>query len=167
MAEWAVYRRSTLMSWLYSPDGYEFGAVSLGRLAHCHPHLRKVAHGVIRVADVSVISGLRTSEEQQALHADGKSKLDGVTKFSMHQGDPRLVPKNRVSWAMDLMPWLPGVDVWQRADLFYIQAGIVLAVAERMGVPLRWGGDWDRDGQTWDQSFDDLPHFELYGPEYR
>lgn len=29
---------------------------------------------------------------------------------------------------------------------------------------IRWGGDWDMDGRTTDQQFNDLPHFELYRP---
>jgi len=30
-----------------------------------------------------------------------------------------------------------------------------------MGVTLRWGGDWDRDTEVQDNSFDDLVHFEI------
>ena len=30
-----------------------------------------------------------------------------------------------------------------------------------MNIKLRWGGDWDRDTQVKDNSFDDLLHFEL------
>ena len=30
---------------------------------------------------------------------------------------------------------------------------------------LRWGGNWDKDGEIlYDQEFDDLPHLELYTP---
>jgi len=35
-----------------------------------------------------------------------------------------------------------------------------------MGVKIRWGGDWDRDGQRVsrdpDESFNDLPHIERW-----
>jgi len=30
-----------------------------------------------------------------------------------------------------------------------------------MNVSVRWGGDWDSDGEIADNSFDDLVHVEL------
>ena len=44
---------------------------------------------------------------------------------------------------------------------FYEFAGYVLAVADQQRLQLRWGGDWDMDGDFLDQRFDDLVHFEL------
>jgi len=32
-----------------------------------------------------------------------------------------------------------------------------------MEIPIRWGGDWDRDHCLSDQSFDDLVHFATHG----
>jgi hypothetical protein len=40
-------------------------------------------------------------------------------------------------------------------------AGFVIGTAALMGISIRWGGDWDRDTYTKDNSFDDLVHFEL------
>jgi hypothetical protein len=34
-------------------------------------------------------------------------------------------------------------------------------IAHEMGVKIRWGGDWDSDGEIKDNSFDDLVHVEL------
>jgi hypothetical protein len=34
-------------------------------------------------------------------------------------------------------------------------------VAEETGVDIRWGGDWDGDRSLEDQTFHDLPHFEV------
>lgn len=36
-----------------------------------------------------------------------------------------------------------------------------MGVATMMGVKIRWGGDWDLDTDLKDNTFDDLPHFEL------
>ena len=33
-----------------------------------------------------------------------------------------------------------------------------------MGIPVRWGGDWDDDTEVKDTGFKDLPHFELRRP---
>jgi peptidoglycan L-alanyl-D-glutamate endopeptidase CwlK len=36
-----------------------------------------------------------------------------------------------------------------------------MGIAAKMGIKIRWGGDWDRDEELHDQTFFDLPHFEL------
>ena len=40
-------------------------------------------------------------------------------------------------------------------------AGFVKGVAYKMGIPIRWGGDWNNNNDLKDNNFDDLPHFEL------
>ena len=44
---------------------------------------------------------------------------------------------------------------------FVYFAGYVKRVADDLGIAIRWGGDWDGDGDFSDQTFHDLPHFEL------
>lgn len=34
-------------------------------------------------------------------------------------------------------------------------------MGEMFNIPVRWGGDWDSDWRTVDNSFDDLMHFEI------
>ena len=50
-------------------------------------------------------------------------------------------------------------------------AGILIAASEflfeqgKITHKLRWGGNWDKDGEIlFDQEFDDTPHLELYIP---
>ena len=40
-------------------------------------------------------------------------------------------------------------------------AGYIQATADKLGIKIRWGGDWDSDGDLDDQTFMDLGHFEL------
>jgi hypothetical protein len=40
-------------------------------------------------------------------------------------------------------------------------AGYVQGTAQKMGIPIRWGGDWSMDFIMADERFPDLPHFEL------
>jgi hypothetical protein len=41
-------------------------------------------------------------------------------------------------------------------------AGRVMQEADNQKVPVRWGGNWDRDNEVvTDQKFDDLVHFEI------
>jgi peptidoglycan L-alanyl-D-glutamate endopeptidase CwlK len=44
---------------------------------------------------------------------------------------------------------------------FYYAAGYIKAVAFRLGINIRWGGDWDGDIDFSDNAFNDLPHFEI------
>ena len=54
-------------------------------------------------------------------------------------------------------------DYTKDLNQFYYFAGIVIATARDLDIVLRWGGDWDRDHDLSDQSFDDLVHFEVTG----
>jgi peptidoglycan L-alanyl-D-glutamate endopeptidase CwlK len=41
-------------------------------------------------------------------------------------------------------------------------AGVIQCAAAELGYDLRWGGNWDGDGEIIkDQKFNDLPHFEI------
>jgi len=50
---------------------------------------------------------------------------------------------------------------WKDRERFHYMGGIVRGVASQMGVKVRWGGDWDSDGEIKDNNFDDLVHIEL------
>ena len=56
---------------------------------------------------------------------------------------------------------------WDARDDFHYLGGFVLGIAAKMGVNIRWGGDWSDSSlsqgrrTTKDNSFDDLVHFEL------
>jgi peptidoglycan L-alanyl-D-glutamate endopeptidase CwlK len=55
------------------------------------------------------------------------------------------------------------MDVVHNMQRWFKFGGFVLGMAQKMDIPLIWGGDWDGDHQMSDQRFDDLPHFELMG----
>lgn len=140
---------------------YLFGSRSTAELETCRPELQRVAHRALGygVMDFSVTDGRRTTEEQIKLHRQGRSTLDGVTRKSKHQAGPP-----QLSRAMDLMPYpgtVNGVNVWKDKQRFSVLAGLILAAAAEEGVAIRWGGDWDGDGNNADSNFHDMPHFEL------
>lgn len=60
--------------------------------------------------------------------------------------------------AVDIAPY--PLD-WSDSLAFARLAGFVQAVADSMGIAVRWGGDWDQDGKSKDERFLDLVHFEL------
>jgi hypothetical protein len=39
--------------------------------------------------------------------------------------------------------------------------GMIRGIAQQLGYDIRYGGDWDSDGQTKDNNFDDLVHIEI------
>jgi len=121
-------------------------------LSTCHPLIQDVFNEVIKHFDCTILAGFRSFDEQNEAYESGKSQL----KFpeSKHNQDP--------SHAIDVAPYPIN---WSDRDRFHLFGGYVLATARQMGVQLRWGGDWDRDTETKDNGFDDLPHFELISTE--
>jgi len=104
------------------------------------------------VADISLVYGYRNEELQTILFDNDLSQL----RFpdSKHNRKPSL--------AVDLQPYprpLKDNKLW--GALGYL-AGRGVSVAEELGITLRWGGDWDRDGDLTDQNFNDLFHWEIY-----
>ena len=125
-----------------------FGTASRQRLDTCHIDLQEVCELAIVNYDFSVLEGFRSNARQDELFRQGKSKLGAGT--SMHNSDP--------SMAVDIAPY--PID-WENPKRFYLLAGFMFQAASQLGVKLRWGGDWDGDWIHTDQSFMDLPHFEL------
>lgn len=50
---------------------------------------------------------------------------------------------------------------WKDEVAFGYLAGIVAVVAADLGIKIRWGGDWDGDGDTLEHALRDLDHWEL------
>ena len=123
-----------------------YSARSRGHLETCHKDLQRLFNEVIKVYDCSILEGHRSLERQHQLVEARKSKV----KLSKHNYRPSL--------AVDVAPY--PID-WQDTDRFVHFGLYVLDVAKEMSVEIRWGGDWDGDGDRTDQTFDDLVHFEL------
>ncbi len=140
-----------------------FNTSSSTKLSTCDARLQRLFNEVVIYHDCTVIEGHRTRERQNELfHAEPqRSKVEWPN--SKHNPSP--------SGAADVGPYIPGKGIpWPKVgsdsyikDLsqFYYFAGIVMATARGMDIELRWGGDWDRDNNLSDQTFDDLVHFEL------
>lgn len=127
----------------------KFGARSLHALEGVHPDLRRLFERVVLTFDCAILEGARTPERQQELYATGKSK----TLDSKHLRQP-----SGFAHAVDVAPW--PLD-WEDRDRWYAFAGYVRGIAESLEINVRWGGDWDGDWTFTDQTFHDLPHWEL------
>lgn len=139
-----------------------FSQRSLQSLKGVHPFMIHVMCEAIRdtPVDFTITSGLRTTAEQKALYAQGRTKpgskvtnADGVKNLSNHQDEADGL-KDGYGAAVDLYPYVNGgVDVHDRGNHFPKIAAHIKATAKRLGYTVVWGGDW--------KSFVDKPHFEL------
>lgn len=146
--------------------GFRFGKSSKTKLETCHEDLQTVLQLAISRSriDFGISEGHRSLERQKQLFDEGRSKIDGIEKKGKHNYDPSL--------AADIYIYHADPDtrsklLYDKASLSYI-AGVVISCAgellekREINHNIRWGGNWDKDGVILqDQSFDDLPHFEL------
>lgn len=124
----------------------KLGARSIERLNTINPDLRRVVMMAFETMpfDITVIEGIRTKERQAELFAKGASKT--------------MNSKHLTGRAVDLAPY--PID-WNDKQRFVVMASHVLAAAKELGVKVRWGGDWNQNGDWQDERFFDGPHFEL------
>lgn len=130
-----------------------FSNRSKRRLGTCDERLQRVLNESIKYFDSTIIEGHRGMERQNALYDEGKSRVKYPN--GKHNEWP--------SKAVDVAPYVGGGVSWDPRHCLY-QAGIIMGIAAMMGITLRWGGDWDMDGEAMtDQRFQDLVHFEIAG----
>ena len=133
----------------------KYSKQSADRLFTCERQIQKLFNEVIKYTDCSILEGHRGQIKQDGYFNKGVSKVKW----------PDGKHNKRPSEAVDAVPYpIPpkwGADHWKEMVKFYEFAAIVRYEAKKLGIKIRWGGDWDGDGDYRDQSFDDLVHFEL------
>lgn len=157
---------------------YHFSNSSLEKLNSCHEDLILIINEAIKITDVDfgISCGHRTIKVQRQLYAIGRTNktnsypvtnCDGILKLSKHNQNPSMavdyfIATNEKNFRKRIM--------YEQRHLSYVY-GIIAAVANNLYANFkithltRWGGNWDKDGVLfYDQSFQDLPHIELYKP---
>lgn len=135
---------------------------SANNLKTCNVTIQTIFNVVLQRHDCACIHGRRGEVLQNQLFDSKVSKK----RFpdSKHNTSP-------LSEAGDFIPVVPNVGRIvgnKKKDLkyFYVFAGIVKATMlnlyeeGKIKSLLRWGGDWDQDGDMDDQNFNDLYHWE-------
>lgn len=127
-------------------SGFNLSVRSLQRLDGVHPRLVEIVKLAIQrtAVDFTVVEGLRTSERQRELVAQGASQ----TQNSLH-----LQQQDGYGHAVDLAPLVGGAIPWNDWEQFRQLADVVKGCAAELGTPVEWGGDW--------KSLKDGPHFQL------
>lgn len=131
---------------------YRFGKRSLEKINTLQPELQRILHRAMsyQIMDFTVVWGYRGKEVQEEAYAVGNSTKPWPK--SKHNQFPSL--------AVDVAPWPIN---WRDELSFARLAGIINAAASEESISIRWGGDWDNDGSSADQSLMDLGHVELTG----
>lgn len=153
-----------------------FGVTSKERLDQLNPDLQLILNETLEIMDISIAVGFRDKEAQNKAYASGNSKVQWP--YSKHNKVPSL--------AVDVYPCVFGIkalmgtpdQITQIMKMFncnkqqandyvlkeiYAMARIIKGVANKHNIKIIWGGDWDNDGNTYNNSFNDLGHFELKG----
>jgi len=140
-------------------SGFAIGAVSRSKLDGVHPKLVDVVERAIAISvvDFVVIEGIRSIGKQAELYTKGVSKT--LKSKHLKQGDG-------YGHAVDLVPYVNGKIDWQNLEGFREIKKAMFEAASQVGVELRWGNDWNRNGVEVEadprESFADWPHFELW-----
>lgn len=132
-----------------------FTKIEHSRLSELDARLCVVVEHVNNITPVLIIETHRAPARQALLLKTGKTKVK--------RGKHNVLP----SLAIDMIPEAAikdGAIQWSSVQEFAHFAGLVRGVAHCVNVPLRWGGDWDRDWDLDDNDFDDLVHFEIDEP---
>jgi len=130
-----------------------FGKTSRKRLMECDRPLVDLFFEVIKHYNCTILTGHRGKAAQNKAVKNGASKL--TFPKSKHNKKP--------SQAIDVAPWFskePHVRWWDTKS-FYHFGGFVLGVAAKLGIKIRWGGNWKMDNNLSENEFNDLVHFEL------
>ena len=145
---------------------YILGEKSKGKLKGVHPQLVKLMTEAVKESpyDFRIVEGVRTATYQNSLYQQGRTKpgkvvtnCDGFKNKSNHQAKA-----DGYGHAIDI--FVCGIvenghyrkfttaEGYDNKKMFEVVKHIK-EVAQRLGIPVKWGGDWKKDK--------DYPHFEI------
>lgn len=132
---------------------------SLDNLKGVHPDLVKVVKRALDISqtDFTVLEGVRTQARQDELWAQGRTKPGPVVTWIQTVGSHG-IQADGFGHAVDIAPY--PID-WADLARFDQVAKAMFEAAKEVGIKLRWGADWDQDGNIRERGESDSPHFEL------
>jgi len=135
---------------------YKYGKTSQARLATVDQRLASIFTQALALGliDISVTQGARGKEEQNKCFLEKKSKCEWPDSKHNCENDKK-------SLAIDAAPYVNGKISYDHRHCCFL-AGVIRTVATGIGHKIRWGGNWDMDGEPMtDQDFQDLLHYEI------
>lgn len=104
-----------------------------------------------------VLEGVRTPERQKELYSQGRTKPGPKVTWTLTSNHFKN-KQTGLGHAVDLVPY--PVD-WNDLKKFDEISRAMFEAAKELGVTLRWGADWDQDGNPRERGESDSPHFEI------
>ena len=133
--------------------GFKLGKTSIARLKGVDKTLVNIVKRAIEISEVdfSVLEGVRTLERQRELYAQGRTAPGKIVTWTMKS-------KHIDGKAVDLVPY--PLD-WNDLSKFDKIRNAMFQAAKEQDVNLRWGADWNGNGEYREKGEYDSPHFEL------
>lgn len=144
---------------------------SLNNLDGVDERLVKIVKRAIQITeqDFVVIEGVRSREQCMINYGKGRTVAQcSAHGIPAHYAQPNMskvtwlrnpfASKHTVGRAVDICPY--PVD-WNDTKKFDAIAKAMLQAGKELGVKVRWGADWDNDGNYREKGEYDSPHFEI------
>lgn len=142
---------------------FKFSTRSENNLAGVHPQLVKIVRRALELSpvDFAVIEGVRTRQRQAELYDQGRTKPGNIVTWTMNSRH-FVNTDTGYGHAVDILPatgWgdFAGFDAVNKA---------MQQAASECGAVVRWGADWDQDGNPREKGENDSPHWELVADKY-
>ena len=160
---------------------HKFGEKSIKQYETLHSDLQTVLSWGIKycLVDFSLVEGHRPPEKQFEYYKKVREFINGRWKVVNQKAVITNVDGHHVkgkhnhlpSHAVDFCAYVKDKPqlTWDTVHLTYIGASLIM-ISEFLyndGViehKLRWGGNWDKDGDLADNKLYDRPHVEIYKP---
>lgn len=126
-----------------------FGKASLDSRSHLHPKLQELFDAAIKVVDFRILDARRGRVAQELAFKEGHSTVHFGD--SAHNWDPAI--------AADLFP---APYKWNDTQSFLHLSAVILPIAKKLSIPIRWGGDFNMDGNKTKSDSWDPGHYELH-----
>lgn len=155
---------------------FVLGLKSLAHLDGVDPRLVRVVKRAIQLTtvDFKVIEGLRSDDQACRNWGRGRTAAEcraiGIAPTYAQPAEAKVTwlkhplntrhrrQANGYGGAVDL---LPAPYDWKATAPFDAVAKAMETAARELGVQIRWGADWDQDGEPRERGESDSPHFEL------
>jgi peptidoglycan L-alanyl-D-glutamate endopeptidase CwlK len=139
----------------------ELEALSNERLKGVNPKLVDVVKQAATASPfpIRVTEGLRSAARQNQLYAQGRTKPGKIVTWT--RNSKHMMQSDGTGHAVDLAPLIDGAIPWSDKTRFRLISDLMQAAAEDVGITVRWGADWNRNGVPWQRGEYDGPHFEI------
>lgn len=162
---------------------FVFGKASKAHLEGLHPNLVKVLNRAIQISSIDFTIVESTRSDVQCYINFGKGRTANECAAGKCPARYSRPFDNKVTWvkhALDSNHHVKSDGFGHAADLYPYPVSLVMGKTEKvylpyftsiakamfeaskeLGIPIRWGANWDMDTKPHERGETDNPHFEL------